>query len=110
MYHENASDLPPVSTQQGTPGNKNGEVVKINGKDIHFDTVIHGPLCNNTLSGTVYVACDLEIPKWQGKPDFFKDCDFSVDPGTVIYVAAHNNTPYYKGCASCHGSKASLNP
>jgi hypothetical protein len=25
-----------------------------------------------------------------------------IKPDTVVYVAAHNNSAYYKGCISCH--------
>lgn len=77
--------------------------IEIGGKIMAFNQVIHGPLCNNTLSGTVYVACDIQVAEWTSKPDFLNNCNFSVEPGTVIYVAAHNNAAYHKGCASCHG-------
>lgn len=86
------------------------EEVEIRGKLVTFDQVIHGPLCNNDLSGKVYIACDLEIAKWQDAPNFLDGCDFKVEEGSVIYVAAHNNTPYYKGCASCHVGTASAEP
>jgi hypothetical protein len=78
------------------------EQVEIDGKIMTFDQVIHGHLCNNTLSGKVYVARDVVVAEWSGKPTFLDDCDFVVEPGTVVYVAAHNNTAYYKGCVSCH--------
>lgn len=78
------------------------EQVEIDGKMMEFDQVIHGPLCNNTLSGQVYIACDVVVAEWKDKPNFLDGCNFVVEPGTVIYVAAHQNTAYYKGCASCH--------
>lgn len=78
------------------------EQVEINGKMMEFDQVIHGPLCNNTLSGKVYIACDIVIAEWKDKPNFLDGCNFVVEPGAVVYVAAHQNTAYYKGCASCH--------
>jgi hypothetical protein len=109
-YHSSASELPDSDSQIDAASSMDDKIIDINGKEIEFDTVIHGPLCNNTLSGTVYVACDIEIPRWQGKPNFFKECEFTVEPGTVIYVAAHNNTAYYKGCASCHGSQSIESP
>jgi len=34
-------------------------------------------------------------------PLFLKGCKLNIDPNTVVYVAAHNDAPYYKGC-SCH--------
>ena len=77
------------------------EQVEINDKTMSVDDVIHGPLCNSQWSGTIYVACDLQIIEWQEDPTFLKDCSLSIEPGTVVYVAAHNDAPYYKGC-SCH--------
>lgn len=76
--------------------------LEINRKTILFDQVVHGPLCNNSLEGTVYIACDVQITRWEEKPDFLEGCNFQVAEGTVIYVAAHNNAPYYKGCKECH--------
>jgi len=84
--------------------------MEINGKTIQFDQVIHGPLCNQNLSGTVYVACDVQIYKWEEKQNFLDDCDFKVADGTVIYVAVHNNTAYYNGCAACHVSGSEDHP
>jgi hypothetical protein len=77
--------------------------VEIGGRTIQVDRVIHGPLCTQALSGTVYVACDLQIVEWDHEqaPTFLRDCDFTVEPGTVVYVAAHQETAYYQGC-SCH--------
>ncbi|MBN2387337.1 MAG: hypothetical protein JXB85_09970 [Anaerolineales bacterium] len=77
--------------------------VEVRGRPLDVDQLVRGPLCNAHLSGTVYVACDLEIMAWDDEeyPTFLEDCDFTVDPGTVIYVAAHNDAPYYNGC-SCH--------
>ena len=74
----------------------------VDGKMMQFDQVIHGPLCNNHLSGSVYIACDIQIPAWQDKPNFLDGCNLIVDPGSVVYVAAHNNAPYYQGCDYCH--------
>lgn len=86
------------------------EEVEIRGRLVSFDQVIHGPLCNNDLAGKVYIACDLEIAKWEEAPNFLDGCNFNVEEGSVIYVAAHNNTPYYKGCASCHVGSAAVEP
>lgn len=66
-----------------------------------MDRIVQGPLCSDTWSGVVYVACDLQIIEWEEDPTFLKDCDLNIEPGTVVYVASHNNEPYYKGC-SCH--------
>ena len=75
--------------------------VEINGVEMLFDDVIHGALCGGDWRGTVYVACDLQIAAWEEEPTFLEGCDLNIEPGTVVYVAAHNDEPYYKGC-SCH--------
>jgi len=89
-----AADAPVITPSQ----------VSIGRKTIEVDRVIHGPLCNDTWSGTVYVACDVQVVTWDkaGDPTFLDGCDLTVDPDAVLYVAAHNNAAYYKGCASCH--------
>ena len=74
------------------------------GTTLQVDQVIHGYLCDHNLRGTVYVACDIQVNEWVDKPLFLDGCNFTVAPGTVIYVAAHNNTAYYNGCAACHAS------
>jgi hypothetical protein len=76
-------------------------LVEINGKEMLFDEVIQGALCDGDWSGTVYVACDLQIAAWGEEPTFLEDCDLNIEPGTIVYVAAHDDAPYYKGC-SCH--------
>jgi hypothetical protein len=76
-------------------------MMEIDGKMVAVDRVIHGLVCNETLNGTVYVACDIQIEKWVDTPTFLEACAFTVEPGSTIYVAAHNNAAYYKGC-SCH--------
>ena len=76
-------------------------LVEINGKEMLFDDVIHGALCGGDWSGTVYVACDLQIALWDEEPTFLENCALNIEPGTVVYVAAYNDAPYYKGC-SCH--------
>jgi hypothetical protein len=80
--------------------------VEIGGKTILVDKIVEGPLCNDTWSGTVYVACDVQVYPWVENPTFLKDCDLSIAPDTVVYVAYHNNTAYYKGC-SCHTGEIS---
>ena len=75
--------------------------MKIKGQTIQFDRVIEGPLCNDTWNGTVYVACDVQVYAWEEQPTFLKYCDLKIEPQTVVYVAYHNNSPYYNGC-SCH--------
>jgi hypothetical protein len=76
-------------------------LVEIGGKKVAVDEIIHGPLCNAAWHGTIYVACDVQVAQWENEPTFLKDCNFSLEPGTTVYVAAHNNAAYYNGC-SCH--------
>ena len=77
--------------------------VEIKGKMTKVDMLVQGPLCNTKLAGKVYVACDIQIPEWDKEhpPVFLKYCDFRVEPGSVIYVAPHNDAVFKKGCA-CH--------
>jgi len=75
--------------------------IDIAGKPVSVDKVVEGPLCNDTWSGTVYVSCNVQVYKWTLAPDFLSKCNLNIKPGTVVYVAYHNNTPYYNGC-SCH--------
>lgn len=70
------------------------------------DQLVRGPLCNNHLAGRVYVTCEIQVQRWEDKPLFLDGCDFTVAPGAVVYVAAHNNAAYYNGCAACHMSAA----
>ena len=78
--------------------------VTMGGTTLQVDQVLHGYLCDHSLRGTVYVACDIQVNEWVDKPLFLDGCNFMVAPGTVIYVAAHNNTAYYNGCTACHAS------
>jgi hypothetical protein len=65
------------------------------------DRVVSGPLCNDRWQGTVYVGCEVQVLEWSETPLFLKDCDLTIEPGTVVYVADHNDAAYYNGC-SCH--------
>lgn len=76
-------------------------IVTVAGRERQVDRVVEGPLCDADWSGTVYVACGAQVLRWQDTPLFLKDCDFKVAPGTVVYVAYHNDAAYYNGC-SCH--------
>jgi hypothetical protein len=77
--------------------------LEIKVKTLTFDRVIDGPVCNDTWEGTIYVSCDIQLLKWETKPFFFTNgCNLEIKPDTVVYVAAHNNSAYYKGCISCH--------
>jgi len=75
--------------------------VVIRGRPVMVDQVVRGPLCDGDWRGKVYVACDIQINKWEETPNFLQECDLSIEEGSVVYVAAHNDEPYYKGC-SCH--------
>ncbi len=76
--------------------------VQMGRKSVEVDRVISGPLCNEHLQGVVYITCDLVLKEWIDKPNFLDGCDFTVEPETIIYVASHQDTAYYKGCAACH--------
>jgi hypothetical protein len=90
-----------------TPNSYSAAVtVDVGGKQLSVDRVVSGPLCNDDWHGTVYVSCDVQVAEWHDSPTFLKDCQLNVKPGTVVYVAAHNNTAYYQGC-SCHTAEIS---
>ena len=94
----------PQLSSTDNPAKASGPVtVKVGGKQMKFDRLVEGPFCNIKLSGKVYVGCDIQILEWdkEGNPVFLKDCDFSVEPGSTIYVGVHNNAMFKKGCA-CH--------
>jgi hypothetical protein len=86
-------------------------MVEIGGETIEVDRVIEGPLCNDIWSGVIYVACNIQVEDWSTKknPTFLENCALTIGPDTVIYVAAHNDTPYYNGC-SCHTGMLSDTP
>ena len=96
-YRDRTNPFPSISEKQLNP-----QQVEIKRKMMDFDHVVSGQLCNNLLEGLVYVGCDIEIYAWEGKSNFLDDCNFNVEPDAIIFVAAHNNTAYYKGCNSCH--------
>jgi hypothetical protein len=75
--------------------------VEIGGRQVPVDRIVSGPLCNDDWHGTVYVSCGVRVAEWYDNPFFLKDCQLNVEPGTVVYVAAHNDAAYYQGC-SCH--------
>lgn len=79
--------------------------IEISGKMISVDKLVEGPLCNDNWSGTVYVGCKVVVGgskmDAEKNPLFLKGCDLKIKPGTIVYVAAHNDAVYYKGC-SCH--------
>jgi len=107
QYVGSASALPVSADAEAPPTAPSA--IRIGGKTVEVDRVIHGPLCNDTWRGTVYVACDVQVVAWDkdGEPTFLDGCDLVIEPDTVVYVAAHNNAAYYKGCASCHATQAS---
>lgn len=72
----------------------------------NVDRIIRGPLCDDSWKGTIYVACDVQVTEWEEQPTFFKECNLEIVPGSVVYVAAHNDSAYYNGC-SCHTGEES---
>jgi hypothetical protein len=83
--------------------------ILIGGREIEVDKLVDYPLCNDNWSGTVYVSCQARVAEAEldasSNPLFLKGCQLDIAPNTVVYVAAHNDAPYYKGC-SCHTGTA----
>ena len=79
--------------------------VQIKGKLVTVDKLVDYPLCNDTWRGVVYVSCASQVSGAElddeGNPLFLAGCDLQIAPNTVVYVEAHNDAAYYKGC-SCH--------
>ena len=79
--------------------------VEIKGRSIQVDKLVDYPLCNDNWQGTVYVSCDSQVAEADidedENPLFFKGRDLIIEPNTIVYVEAHNDAAYYKGC-SCH--------
>jgi hypothetical protein len=79
--------------------------VEIGGKTLTVDKLVDYPLCNDSWSGTVYIGCEAQVAEAaiddQDNPLFLKGCNLQIESGTIVYVAAHNDAAYYKGC-SCH--------
>lgn len=85
-----------------TPGPSPTPILtEIKGKKIAVDKVVEGPLCHDVWRGTVYVTCNVQVRAWEKRPNFLEGCNLTIEPGTVVYVAAHNDAAYYNGC-SCH--------
>ena len=96
--------------EQPAPPSSSGPLqVEIQGKLMEVDKVVDYPLCNDDWSGTVYVSCKAQVAEAEldanANPLFLKGCNLNIEPNTVVYVAAHNDAPYYKGC-SCHTGEA----
>lgn len=79
--------------------------MEIGGRTVMVDRVVEGPLCNGAWSGTVYVTSDVRVYPWEEQPTFLKECNLTIEPGTVVYVADHGDEPFYRGC-SCHTGPA----
>lgn len=99
----NLSDLLLITPEPGQ--NLLDVKVQIGRKMVLVDKLVSGPVCNADWSGTVYVGCDAEVAEAEldadANPLFFEGCNLNIEPNTVVYVAAHNNEAFYKGC-SCH--------
>ena len=76
-------------------------MAKIGRQKILVDEVISGEVCNDSWSGVIYFTCDIQIPAWEEEALFLQECNLDVEEGTIVYVEAHGNQPYFKGC-SCH--------
>lgn len=94
--------VPPETLPTPFPETNSSPIsMEIGGGTINVNKVVEGPLCNDTWSGTVYVTCNVQVYQWEEQPTFLKNCNLSIAPGTVVYVAYHRDTAYYNGC-SCH--------
>lgn len=100
-YLASATSYPSASVKRAVVDELIPVEIDINGKTILMDQIVRGPLCGGDWSGMVYVDCDIQIIAWEEEANFLESCDLNIEPGTIVYVAAHNNEPYYKGC-SCH--------
>lgn len=93
-------ELPPPTSDSSEPIQ-----VEIKGRKMEVDKLVDYPLCNDNWTGTVYVSCDAQVAEAEldveSNPLFLAGCNLNIAPNTVVYVAAHNDAPYYKGC-SCH--------
>jgi hypothetical protein len=89
-----------VSPNTSQTGNSEGIPVEIKGKTVFVDRVVSGFLCDDNWSGTIYVG-EVQVHEWEDTPTFLRDCSLNIEPGTVVYAAAHNGTRFLKGC-SCH--------
>ena len=98
---------PPASVENDVEESLPPVTLEIGNRTITVDRVIDGPLCNDTWSGTIYVSCNVQVYPWEDRPTFLDGCNLTIEPGTVVYVAYHNNAVYYNGCASCHNSNES---
>ena len=98
-YFADISTLLNVSSE-GNP-EAESQLVEIKGREVQVDRIINGSLCNDSWRGSVYVPCEIQILEWDENPTFLEKCELKIEPGTVVYVAAHNDDPYYQGC-SCH--------
>lgn len=98
---ENYLTIPPEFLPTPAATSSTPIIMKIRGRNVTVDEIVEGPLCNGTWIGTIYVTCNVQVYPWVDKPLFLKDCNLSIAPDTVVYVAFHNDTAYYKGC-SCH--------
>ncbi len=91
-------ELKPAAGPAPTP-----VVVEIRGRMVQVDKLVDYPFCNDQWHGTVYVSCEAQVAEWDPEigSRFLEGCQLDIEPNTVVYVAAHNDEPFYKGC-SCH--------
>jgi hypothetical protein len=110
-YADDPSQFPIPTIDTNQDPSSTPSLIAIAGKMIEVDRVIEGPLCNDRWSGTVYVKCNIQVVDWseEKNPLFLESCNLAIEPDTVVYVAAHNDAPYYNGC-SCHTGGGPENP
>lgn len=100
-YLDDSTLFPQITSAADLEKTSSPTWIEIKGKEIQVDRIITGPVCNDTWKGTIYLTCDIQIPSWETDPFFLQDCNLEFTEDTVVYVEAHNDKRYDKGC-SCH--------
>jgi len=102
-YVPDPTAFPIVTLPADASPTQASSLVQIGGRMMEVDRLVEGPLCNDAWSGMVYVGCNVQVVEWADTeyPLFLKNCNLTIEPETIVYVAAHNDTAYYNGC-SCH--------
>jgi hypothetical protein len=90
-----------LSRCDGQTSPKGPFLIEIDGRPACVDQVVSRQLCGSYLSGVAYVVSDITVEEWEEVPNFLANCEFEVEPGSIVLVGDHNDTPYYNGC-SCH--------
>src|SRR5512136_3046542 len=66
----NILTIPPESLPASTVSSSSPIEMKIRGRNVMVNKIVEGPLCNDTLSGIIYVTCNVQVYPWVDKPLF----------------------------------------